>query len=174
MNSLKLNDWVQAAGVLAVVASLIFVGIEIRQSSRFAMDASIASANGVIVSVEELVIQNPDAWYRGCRGDKLQPADETLFTHTFQAYELLYYLRWLRAERGVAAVSAPISIDSMATTIHRNPGLRRLWDDHGKARYHMPDDIPFQRWRVLVDARLDEFVIFEPVPLRNLARCGLN
>ncbi len=174
MNSLKLNDWVQAAGVLAVVASLIFVGIEVRQSGRSAMDASLISDNGVIVGIEELVTQNPDAWYRGCRGDKLQPADEVIFTHTFHAYEFLYYLRWLRAERGVGAATASISIDNMAATIHRNAGLRRLWDDHGKARYHMPDDIPFQRWRVLVDARLDEFVIFEPVPLRNLARCGLH
>ena len=61
-----------------------------------------------------------------------------------------------------------------AATIHRNPGLKRLWDNHGKARYHIPDEIPFQRWRVLVDDRLDEFTIFEPVPLRNFARCGLN
>ena len=174
MDTTKLNDWVQAVGVFAVVASLIFVGIEIRQSSRAAVDASLVGDNDVMVSVQELVATNPDAWYRGCRGDRLQPADEVFFTQTFHAYEFLYYFRWLRVERGVTVASAAISVDNMAATIHRNPGLRRLWDDHGKARYHMPDDIPFQRWRVLVDARLDEFAIFEPVPLRNLARCGLN
>jgi hypothetical protein len=174
MDIAKISNWVQAIGVIGVVASLVFVGIEVRQSGRSAMDASLSSDSDVIVSVEELVTQNPDAWYRGCRGDKLQPADEVVFTHTFHAYEFLYYLRWLRAERGVAASNSNISIDNMAAAVHRNPGLRRLWEDHAKARYHMPDDIPFQRWRVLVDARLDEFVVFEPVPLQNFARCGLN
>lgn len=174
MDASKLNDWVQVAGVFAVVASLIFVGIEIRQSGRSALDASLVGDNAVIVSIQELVATNPDAWYRGCRGDRLQPADEVFFTHTFHAFEFLYYLRWLRSERGVAAARGVISVDNMAATIHRNPGLRRLWDDHGKARYHMPDEIPFQRWRVLVDTRLGEFAVFEPVPLTNLARCGLN
>jgi len=174
MNNLKLNDWVQAAGVLAVVASLIFVGIEVRQSARSAIDASLIGDNDVIVSTVDLVTQNPDAWYRGCRGDKLQPADEVIFTHIFHTFEYRYFLRWARGEHGIGAASPEISIDNMAMTIHRNPGLRRLWDEHGKARYFMPDDTPFQRWRILVDARLDEAVVFEPVPLRNLARCGLN
>jgi len=33
MDSAKLSDWIQIVGTFAIVASLIFVGIEVRQSS---------------------------------------------------------------------------------------------------------------------------------------------
>ncbi len=37
MDSAKLNDWLQLIGVFAVVASLIFVGLEIRQTDEIAL-----------------------------------------------------------------------------------------------------------------------------------------
>ena len=35
MNSPKLNDWIQTAGMIAVVISLIFVGLQMRQTREF-------------------------------------------------------------------------------------------------------------------------------------------
>ena len=74
MNSTKLNDWIQAVGLFAVVASLIFVGIEVRQNSiatRSATNAAVKDAirelNLVIASSPELTraitanAENPDA-----------------------------------------------------------------------------------------------------------------
>ncbi|MDH3469135.1 MAG: hypothetical protein OES26_25180 [Gammaproteobacteria bacterium] len=40
MDSAKLNDWMQVVGIFAVVASLIFVGLEMRQSQRIALSAA--------------------------------------------------------------------------------------------------------------------------------------
>ena len=37
MNSAKLNDWLQVAGMFAVVASLIFVGLQMRQDHGIAL-----------------------------------------------------------------------------------------------------------------------------------------
>jgi hypothetical protein len=37
MNSTKLNDWLEIVGIFAVVASLIFVGLELRQTHLIAM-----------------------------------------------------------------------------------------------------------------------------------------
>ena len=61
MDSAKLNDWIQAVGLFALVASLIFVGIEVRQNSiatRSATNAAVKDAfrelNSVIASSSEL------------------------------------------------------------------------------------------------------------------------
>ena len=61
MDSAKLNDWIQAVGLFALVASLIFVGIEVRQNSiatRSATNAAVKDAfrelNSVIASSPEL------------------------------------------------------------------------------------------------------------------------
>ena len=40
MDSAKLNDWMQVIGIFALVASLIFVGLEMRQSQRIALSAA--------------------------------------------------------------------------------------------------------------------------------------
>ena len=50
MDSAKLNDWMQIVGIFAVVASLIFVGLQMQQDRRIAemstyQDRAIASSN---------------------------------------------------------------------------------------------------------------------------------
>ena len=61
MDSTKLNDWVQGVGIFALVASLIFVGIEVRQNSvatRSATNAAVKDSfrefNLVLASSPEL------------------------------------------------------------------------------------------------------------------------
>ena len=73
MDSAKLNDWIQGVGIFALLASLIFVGIEVRQNSiatRSATNAAVKDAfrefNLVIASSPELAravtanAENPD------------------------------------------------------------------------------------------------------------------
>ena len=38
MDSAKLNDWLQVIGIFAVVASLIFVGLQMRQTQEIAIE----------------------------------------------------------------------------------------------------------------------------------------
>ncbi len=40
MDSAKLNDWLQVLGMFALVASLIFVGLEMQQSQKIALSAA--------------------------------------------------------------------------------------------------------------------------------------
>lgn len=61
IGSAKLNDWVQGVGIFALVASLIFVGIEVRQNSiatRSATNAAVKDSfresNLVLASSPEL------------------------------------------------------------------------------------------------------------------------
>ena len=61
MEPAKLNDWIQAVGLFALIASLIFVGIEVKQNSiatRSATNAAVKDAfrefNSVIASSAEL------------------------------------------------------------------------------------------------------------------------
>ena len=47
MDSSKLNDWIQAIGIFAVVASLIFVGMQMKQSQDIAIAAQYQERYGV-------------------------------------------------------------------------------------------------------------------------------
>ena len=59
MNSSKLSDWMQIIGIFAVVASLLFVGLQLKQSQDIAL--SQASQARTAMSVETLVstAENP-------------------------------------------------------------------------------------------------------------------
>jgi len=40
--------------------------------------------------------------------------------------------------------------------------------------YHLREFMYLMRWRALVEARVAEYPNFEPEPIRNDFRCGLN
>ena len=65
MNESRLREWLEIVGILAVVASLVFVGIEIRQSSRADLEDSFVGDLGTMIALEEIVVENADVWLRG-------------------------------------------------------------------------------------------------------------
>ena len=174
MNESRLREWLEIVGILAVVASLVFVGIEIRQSSRADLEDSFVGDLGTMIALEEIVVENADVWLRGCRGEELNDIERVQFTRMYHLHEFMYFMRWLRGTRGVAAANDELTIDNIAWNLYRSPGLRREWDLHGDWRPHVSDQAPFQRWRALVEARVAEYPAFEPEPIRNDFRCGLN
>ena len=46
MDSAKLNDWLQVIGLFGVVASLIFVGLQMKQEHEIALSNGIQSGAG--------------------------------------------------------------------------------------------------------------------------------
>jgi hypothetical protein len=61
MDSAKINDWVQVGGIFALVASLIFVGLQLQQSQDIAL--SQASQSRTSATVEILVNSAENSHY---------------------------------------------------------------------------------------------------------------
>lgn len=164
----------EAVGLVSIVASLVFVGFEIRQSGRAANDAALASDSAIVAEVESLVLDNPDVWRRGCSGEDLEPTEALIYSHIHHAYVFQYFLRWVRDRKGLDVTSAALSIDNLAMNIYRNPGFAREWNAHGASRRHVSKDVDLEVFRRLVNERVAEFPSFEPKPLNYSSRCGLN
>lgn len=60
MESAKLNDWVQGIGIFALVASLIFVGIEVRQNSIATRSATNAAVKDSFREFNLVVASSPE------------------------------------------------------------------------------------------------------------------
>ncbi len=84
MDTAILNDWLQIAGQFAVVGSLLFIGLEVRQSKRIALETSVQRDASLIIEREGLVAANPDVWMRGCLGEDLSATDQVHFTRLYQ------------------------------------------------------------------------------------------
>jgi hypothetical protein len=57
MDSAKLNDWLQVAGIFALVASLIFVGLQMKQAQEIALSQAFQSRTD---SVVEMLVDSAD------------------------------------------------------------------------------------------------------------------
>jgi len=59
MDSAKLNDWLQVIGIFAVVASLIFVGLQMKQSQEIALSAAYSARADTSIALSIEANTNP-------------------------------------------------------------------------------------------------------------------
>lgn len=90
MNTQKLNDWLQLVGMAGVIASLIFVGLQLRQTQRIAMsDAYQTRAYGSVemnmatTMSPKLLSAQVKLW--SGKQDRLQPEEIVALAHEFYA-----------------------------------------------------------------------------------------
>jgi hypothetical protein len=174
MAQLKWRETAELIGIASIVASLVFVGLEVRQSGRAAIESALADTASMMVETESLVLSHPDVWQRGCLNDELEPEEQVVFSRIHHVYTFSRFFEWLRTTDGVGVGSGQLSIDNIAMNIHRYPGFKAEWEAHGQSRQHVHDEAPFQVFRRLVDQRVQEFPSFEANPLSDVSRCGLN
>ncbi len=60
VDSARLNDWIQAVGIFAVVASLVFVGIEVRQNSIATRSATNAAVKDSFRELNLAIASSPE------------------------------------------------------------------------------------------------------------------
>jgi len=61
MDSTKLNDWMQVVGIFAVVASLIFVGLQMRQTQKISLSQAYQSRTAAAAEWNSALAANPKA-----------------------------------------------------------------------------------------------------------------
>lgn len=172
---LKFREWLETLAVIAVFASLVFVGLELRQASEIATDASLSASSEIVTSVEELVLEHPAVWLQGCRGEDLAKPDKLIFTRLFHVYTFHHFMLYMRSGASVAKSSGSLAVDNMAINIHRNPGFSAAWDDLATWRGYAAEaeGNDFRSWRQSVDERVAYWTHAEPDPLNMPERCGL-
>ncbi len=127
---MKPSNWKDSAeliGIVAIVASLIFVGLQMQQAeviARIEMNASILANR---IEMHAAIIEHPDIWERGNKGDKLEEDEATIFSRQVTIindeayYSVQQSLIWGLSEMAEADRAI------FAAYLHENPGARRVW-----------------------------------------------
>lgn len=174
MSSYRLRDWLEIIGILAVVASLVFVGLEVRQSSEVAAEEAFAGDLANMIALDNMVVEHSEIWMRGCNGEDLSATDQVIFSRIYNSVQFTHFMRWARSHQGVKVINTTLTIDNMAMNLYRNPGLMDEWNRHWELRRQLTDESDLHTWRELVNRRVAEYRTFEPEPLSDVSRCGLN
>lgn len=156
-NSLK--DIAELVGFAAIIASLVFVGLQLRQSEVIARSELNATVLANKIAVNATIIEHADIWERGNRGEKLVGADVTIFSRQVlsindEAYFAVQnFLEWGRVDDAKADTGV------FAAFLHENPGARRVWRlREDKLRYYrgliVPDEQITSDWIEGVESKL--------------------
>ena len=127
MKSVSWKAMIELVGIVAIVASLIFVGLQLRQEQRV---ASIEAGFNLIESYYEQrngMIENADTWAKGNAGEEeLSPTEVVI-------YKALIRKQWAHAYWATHAMKQlgnehNVEVHDFAGFLYRNPGARQTWE----------------------------------------------
>jgi hypothetical protein len=117
----------EGLGIAAIVASLIFVGLQMRQSQEIAIAETYMSILSSEIAVRNAVSEHADLWKKANSGAELDEAEAVIFGNlvanlTSEANRSMNQLR--RLGHTSAARS---QVHNFASFLHQNPAARQEW-----------------------------------------------
>ena len=156
MNNKNMRDWLEGIGIVAVVASLIFVGLQVRQERSIAIVESFSNRTEFTLEMANLISANRDVWTAGLDGKEQNPADLAVFGAIAQSVEYYYMYRFAR-DYQIGIGSADTNAQKYAFVLHQYPSLREIWMAKGeqvKVRKRVFDQPDNDMWRDAITAQL--------------------
>lgn len=126
MNNLTLREIAELIGIAAIVASLVFVGVQVRQSQEIALAETAFSVMNSNIEMNNQLNEHADVWVKGSAGEELSEKEGFVFTNLIRNLNqqaFFSYSNWSR----FGAPSANIPIHNFAELLHHNPGAREAW-----------------------------------------------
>ena len=123
-------NWKTAAefiGIAAIVASLVFVGIQLRQEQAIAIVdtyGSIVESNEAVLG---LIAERPEIWEKGLLGETLTSSEEIIFSGMVRAVFSRHAHMYIRFTR-IGPGDPDEIMKDFAYAIYIFPGLRRQWE----------------------------------------------
>jgi hypothetical protein len=185
MVDLKWKGIAELIGVGAIVASLIFVGLQMQQAEDIARYERYGDSTNPL-DLTALLLENEDVWLKGCAGEPLEVEDWFTFIQLADLHTIRRNSRWeisrlIRTEPGMRADGA---IYMLALDLYSNPGLLRAWNERESIGRHLGDIVrkadPTRPVPVIpafnaeVRAALEVIRANPPEVLTDGPRCGLR
>jgi hypothetical protein len=127
MKNTNWKDTAELLGIVAIVLSLVFVGVQLRLDR----DVSIVDARGAltdrVINLTELISSREDVWKRGLDNEELSPMEEIQFIAMADAVRSHFFTQWVRWGR-IGPVDPDIAPKSYAYALYAHPGLRRAME----------------------------------------------
>jgi len=151
MKKASWKDAVEIIGITAIVASLLFVGLQLKQEREIAIVELDMGALAGWSDAANLIATNSDLWVKGNAGEKLNAAEAATY---FEIISLINTRKFgeYRANMELGRVDdARIIRQDWSGFLHQNPGARQVWLDRemNLIRYRQllsPEEEHFSFW----------------------------
>ena len=113
-------------GMGAIVASLIFVGFQLRQDREIALADSLAASEASYTAINALISDHAAVWSKGRNGEELTESEVVIMTRLVSAlHRRARYTAAMRRNLGAPGTAA---LRDLARELYSNPGARRIWE----------------------------------------------
>ena len=174
MDFKKFNEIAELVGMAAIVLSLLFVGLQLKQSQQLAVEENVNFSNERQNAIRSLIVENAEVWHKACIGEPLDPAARIIAAKIYGAWldhaGAEYFLRSSGIRQ--SEESQQRVIEELAAQFVIYPGLRELGkskDDYGRS---VDASSGAEEMGVLIRKRADELVSRGDIPEADTAWCG--
>ena len=143
MNNPRINplqtknfDWktpAELVGITAIVVSLIFLGLQLKQTQDIAVSEISASHHASRIELSISIADHSDVWSRGNSGEDLDHAQLVTYSSLLDGLSEQYRIQWRHNLLFGRETTVTREMD-FAAFLHRNPGARKVWialrDEH--------------------------------------------
>ena len=155
MKLANLKELVEAVGIIAIVASLLFVGMELRQSRAIAIgDGNLANAENQI-AINDAINEHAAIWVRGNAGEPLNEDDAVIFGNLVRSKSIHAFMEYARLEQVEFHEAADTAAAQFSIFLFQNPGAQQAWNQAESffAR-NFEVHVSQETWREKVNANL--------------------
>ena len=171
----KWRETIELVGILGIVASLIFLALEIRQSRQVGQAEVVAVTIDASNQVRDMIVANSDIWARGCSGEELSASERAVYAQILRAYVINLYWTWAVGGDSIVEINREGASNAYAVNFHRYPGFaamadaQREWFEKVEVN-RVEHSVAFGK---AITERLVELREIEPDPDFDPALCGL-
>ncbi|VUX54937.1 protein of unknown function [uncultured Woeseiaceae bacterium] len=113
-------------GIGAIVASLVFVGVEIQQSRQIALAGRQHEQMERELAVHDVIAENIPLLLKIGSGERLSEEEEILANRLVRTLQVAYFFSYSQA----VYLDSPVQdapIRGLTIILHENPGLKTYW-----------------------------------------------
>ena len=122
----------EIVGAAAVIATLIYLGKQIRDSARAARSAAVTDATNAIQALYQQLGSDPQSsqhFLRGLRDyDAMPELDQFQWLMMMHAFFIAFQRSFFLAHEGTLDVRLRDSIGTAIISVNHLPGVRRYWE----------------------------------------------
>ena len=127
---MKSTNWKEIAeleGIAAIVVSLIFVGLQLRQEQEIAIVGTRADVTEAMIGIASALSGNGDIWKKGLDGSPMPDAERIEFLALVEAVEDHLFTLWISWDR-LGPRDPDSAVQRYAYALYSHPGLRQAWE----------------------------------------------
>jgi len=124
-------DWkviAESIGMVSIVLSLVFVGLQLRQSQVIARNEIDGQFLENRIEALGQINDHVNVWVRGLAGEKLSDDDAAVFENLILNFNDITFFTTMNHFNLGNDADARINTDDFAIFLHRNPGARLVWE----------------------------------------------